>query len=675
MTTPDAGGSNRVPPRALVLSLATLLVPVGGSLLIPDQLGEAGALLWLLALVPAFLLAYYRGWRGAATALAAGMATLSLTQVVASLLELEIPDTLLGIVVAYIVITLAIGWLAEILLRDKATMEGMAFTDGLTQLPNRRHARVFLENEFAAAQRGRLLCVVLFDLDNFKGYNDRYGHKSGDEALEAFSEVLRKTTRRMNLSARFGGEEFLTVLAGSDAEGGVAFAERVRATLWALKLGAGPLTVSAGVAAHHPSMGTPDELLAAADHALYRAKREGRNTVRLFGETPLDTPPRAEPWVGADSTDAGEYPPAAEGLGTARPPVTLLPHQLTMFGSDRQLLLVEAEDPIRALIATYLNREGFEVTEVTDLSSALGHLGTEFDVVITCKALPEGDGAGLVTSVKSRWPATQVLVLATSDDITTTAEMLASGADRHLVKPFGMPELRTQLVDCLARRDRLVAMRTGEPLTDEGRKREELARARVVEGVVSLVRAAETRDPHTVGHGERVAAFALEIAAVLDPEGKVFDAEALRLGGLAHDIGKIGIDDGILNKPGALDEKEWAAMRTHPKAGRQLLAALVLNATVEAAITWHHEHWDGTGYPDGLSGDAIPLAARVVALADALAAMIEPRSFREAMSWEEAVETVRAEFGTTFDPALKPVFEAALPKLKSLQRDTETAED
>ncbi len=129
--------------------------------------------------------------------------------------------------------------------------------------------------------------MVLFDLDNFKEYNDRYGHPAGDEALKVFADILAKTTRRMNLSARFGGEEFLSILAGSDLDGAVLFAERVRAALKAEELGSSPLTVCAGVALHNPSMGTPDELLAAADHALYRAKREGRNTVRLFGTTPL----------------------------------------------------------------------------------------------------------------------------------------------------------------------------------------------------------------------------------------------------------------------------------------------------------------------------------------------------------------------------------------------------
>ena len=273
----------RVPLRALIISLAALAVPAIAALLFSEFLGQYGPLLWLLLLVPAFLLAYYRGWRGVATALAAGMATLSTTQVVTSWMGIAVPDLLLGVVVVYLAIALGVGWLAESLHRDREEVEDMALTDTLTGLPNRRHALVFLENEFAAAERGGVLSAVLFDLDGFKGFNDRHGHPAGDEALRNFADILTQTTRRMNLSARFGGEEFLGILSGSDAEGAVRFAERVRVALAARVLSGETLTVSGSVATYHSSLSSSDELLAAADHALYQAKREGRNCVRLFG--------------------------------------------------------------------------------------------------------------------------------------------------------------------------------------------------------------------------------------------------------------------------------------------------------------------------------------------------------------------------------------------------------
>ena len=273
----------RVPPRALGLSLVALAVPVAGSLWAPRAQEDYAALLWLMALVPAFLLAYYHGWRGVATVLAAGMATLAVTQAVVLLLGRQIPDLLLGVVVAYVAIALAIGWLAEAFLRDVRQVGEMALTDSLTRIPNRRQARIFLENEFAAAVRGRPLAVVLFDLDHFKRYNDEKGHQAGDEALCHFAGILTESTRKMNLSARFGGEEFLSILADSDAEGAVAFAERVRELMKEDPARGNSLTVSAGVACYVPGMESPDQLLAAADLALYRAKGDGRDCVRISG--------------------------------------------------------------------------------------------------------------------------------------------------------------------------------------------------------------------------------------------------------------------------------------------------------------------------------------------------------------------------------------------------------
>ena len=169
-------------------------------------------------------------------------------------------------------------------------VEDMAFTDHLTRLPNRRHGRLFLENAFAAAERGRGLSLLLFDLDNFKKFNDRFGHAAGDAALREFGGILERATRRMDLSARFGGEEFVSVLTSTDTAGAMIFGDRIRAALSETELSDGnELTVSAGVATFYSGMSSPDELLAAADQALYQAKSAGRNCVRLFGREHVES--------------------------------------------------------------------------------------------------------------------------------------------------------------------------------------------------------------------------------------------------------------------------------------------------------------------------------------------------------------------------------------------------
>jgi len=656
MVRPDSG-ERQVPIRALIVSLLALFVPVVGALAFPGAMGDAGALLWLVLLIPAFLLAYYRGWRGAATALAAGMATLSITQAVANYLAVEMPDLLFGIVVAYLGITMGIGWMAEILHRDRETVEDMAFTDILTRLPNRRHTQVFLENEYAAAERGRLLAVVLFDIDNFKGYNDRYGHQAGDEALVAFAEVLHRTTRRMNLAGRFGGEEFMAVLAGSDAPGAMVFADRVRLALRSLELGDGPLTVSAGVAAYYPGMRSPDELVAAADRALYQAKSEGRNCVRRFGA--LD----ADGQAGMAGTDRDTTD--ADSQTTSLPP-----HAITAFGTGRTCMVVEDDPQVLGLLVDYLTREGFSVQPAEDGAVAIRALSQEFDVVITDLRLPEASGHEVVTAAKSRHPATQVIVISGLQDAHRAAEALQAGADRYLFKPFGMPELRANLADALVRRDReLGEASRRRALTAEGELRASEARESILRGTRALMAAVEAKDPFTSGHSDRVSTYTELLAEALDPTGVRLPREMLRLACEVHDVGKLGVPDGVLNKNGPLTAEEYAEVKEHPRIGKRILSALIDDPLVLAVTGWHHERWDGEGYPDGLHGEAIPLAARVVGLADALSALTHPRPWRDAVPWEEAIEVLRRDSGTAFDPDILDAMDRCLPSLRAAYQD------
>ncbi|HSG48134.1 MAG TPA: diguanylate cyclase, partial [Longimicrobiales bacterium] len=621
MTRPDSR-ARPVPLRALVLSLAALAVPVAGALVFPGALGEQGALLWLLALVPAFLLSYYKGWRGVATALAMGMATLSVTQAVAAWLLLRIPDLLLGVVVAYLAIAMGIGVLAEFLHRDRDVVEDLAFTDPLTRLPNRRHALVFLENEFAAAKRGRVLSVALFDLDRFKQYNDTYGHQAGDEALRTFADVLARTTRRMNLSSRFGGEEYMSVLAGSEAEGAMVFAERVRMALQAQHLGDPALTVSAGVAAFDPAMGSMEELLAAADEALYRAKRDGRNCVRLFrrgGE-------QAAVEAGEPATLRAASPSAPPGGDHERAVASAaagLP--LHGFGEGRRVLVVEDHEQVREVLTAYLREEGFQVSVAVDARKAMLELRTEFDVVVSDLKIPGASGHDLVSAVKAHWPATQVVVITGIQDAQVAADALNAGADRYLFKPFGMPELRSHLVDALGRRERLLMeVRELQATDGEARERADQAHEAVVRGTMALVRAVEVRDPYTRGHSARVAAYAAVLANGLDPEGDLLDRDRLQLACELHDVGKIGVPDVVLNKVGALTADEVLKVQAHPRVGRRILEPLLDDDMILAVVSWHHERWDGSGYPDRLVGETTPVAARVVGLADSLDAMTCP---------------------------------------------------
>ena len=275
--------SRHVPARALGVSAAALAIPVLASVIVPESYHLYALLVWLLAIVPGFLLAYHRGWQGAALALAAGMAVLSTSQVILLLLgrELENWTVLLTIVGVFTGVTLGIGLVTELLLRAREEAAELALMDELTGLPNQRYARLFLEKEFEAARRGRLLTVVLFDLDRLEQFNDSYGHTAGDEALQTFARALAIATRKSDVSARFGGGRFLSMLSPADIGGGAIFAERARSAFKEDQPRHGPMTVSAGLAAYDAGMSSANELFAAAENALFLAKTAGRDRVQV----------------------------------------------------------------------------------------------------------------------------------------------------------------------------------------------------------------------------------------------------------------------------------------------------------------------------------------------------------------------------------------------------------
>ncbi len=384
-------GAAPVPARALLLSLLSLAVPVVSSALFPDWTSwDVGILVWLLALVPGFLLSYYRGWRGASLALAAGMAALSVTQVVILTTDAPLPSpaVLLGVVTVLTAVSLGSGLLASFFHHSLEQAERLALTDPGTGLPNRRHVILEFEKAFAAAQRGSKLAIVLFDLDRFKRVNDEYGHAEGDRVLVKFAEILQKTTRTMNTTARFGGEEFLAIVRNADAEGASVFAERVRTTFRELELHSGPLTVSAGVAAYEPGMATPDVLLAAADQALYRAKHEGRDRVVVLGKQ-------------GKLSEEAERPARGDDVDVPQ-------------GHGELILVVDDDvDALRSISRT-LRRFGYTVLESPSPRRAVDiarGLDRPIDAVLTDIVMPEMGGFRLVEMLEEIQEQVRVLYL------------------------------------------------------------------------------------------------------------------------------------------------------------------------------------------------------------------------------------------------------------------------
>ncbi len=403
-----------LPSGVLIISAGALAVPVLAGVVAPEWVTDEVAIFaWLTALVPAFLLAYDRGWRGALLALGLGVAVLVGVLVTLQLSGAREPswDLLLGLVVAYIIVCLGIGVVTELLHRSRREVQRQVITDPLTDLPNRRHAEFALDQAFAMAERLEIpLCVALFDVDHFKSFNDRFGHAAGDEVLRTFADVLRTSTRRMNVSARFGGEEFISILSDADVAGAEEFVGRVREGLKKAPQSWGPVTVSCGLAAYEKGMGAPDFLVAAADRAMYAAKDAGRDRV-VVAETGQGfvsgTPPVPSRGVSpAVEAEVGGVSPAVE------PEVGVVATQ--PVAQSRTILLVDDDDEVRKLVVKILRSVDYSVIEADDPLGALdllGPAGAEIDLLITDVMMPGMSGLTLADKASSLRPGLRVLYM------------------------------------------------------------------------------------------------------------------------------------------------------------------------------------------------------------------------------------------------------------------------
>lgn len=281
----------RVPPTALVLSAMALITAVVGSLLWPNSADEYSALVWLLAILPAFLFAFYKGWPGATMVLICAMILLAVLEVGFSLLLTgQVAWWIVGAVTVVLIgVSLGAGLISEAHRQQTSEALKLAYADPLTGLPNRRVLQMFLSREFAASTRGRPCSIVLLDVDSFKIINDTDGHPAGDEVLRGVARALEENTRASDLSGRFGGDEFLTLLPGTTVRGALAFSERVRADVVSRSEDSSlPVTISIGIAVSNSSTKTEDDLLQAADIALYSAKRKGGDQIVVAGPWPME---------------------------------------------------------------------------------------------------------------------------------------------------------------------------------------------------------------------------------------------------------------------------------------------------------------------------------------------------------------------------------------------------
>lgn len=324
-------------------------------------------------------------------------------------------------------------------------------------------------------------------------------------------------------------------------------------------------------------------------------------------------------------------------------------------------LVVDDEPRLRQVTAQLLRSDGFDVSTAANGEEALAQLETErFTLVLSDVRMPVMDGIELLQRIRARWPDVAVVMVTAIADVDVAVSCLAHGAMDYLTKPFHVEELRARIGKALEKRRLILENqdyqeRLEEKVAVQARRLEELFLA----SVQSLAEALEVKDPYTRGHSIRVSRYAVVIARTMGIDGELL--RQIELGGHVHDIGKIGVREAVLNKPGALTDEEYDHIMTHPMVGWRILAPLLTEVPAALNIVrWHHERPDGKGLPDGLRGDAVPLEARIVAAADALDAMTSGRPYRASeLSFAGAVAEVVAHAGRQFDPEVAAAVEQA----------------
>jgi response regulator RpfG family c-di-GMP phosphodiesterase len=276
-------------------------------------------------------------------------------------------------------------------------------------------------------------------------------------------------------------------------------------------------------------------------------------------------------------------------------------------------------------------------------------------IVVTDLRMPGRGGIWLVREIRRRWPQVAIIVVTAGHDSDAAIECLNAGAQHYFLKPIKLDEFRHAL-EVTARTWMLQQEneRYRNHLEQTVRRQTRRLRVNFLAAIESLVRTIEERDLYTAGHSVRVRSYALLLAKALGLSR--LQRKRLSLAAKLHDIGKIGIPEAILNKPDKLTAAEYATVKEHPLKGERVLAPIIRSRTVLAAIRGHHERLDGTGYPDGLRGNQIPLLARIIAIADCFDALTTSRAYRSAMPVPQALDVLSRDAGTHFEPRFVEAF-------------------
>lgn len=469
--------------------------------------------------------------------------------------------------------------------------------------------------------------LLVVDVDQFKHINDVYGHEVGNETLKKVASLLRESFRAEDYVIRYGGDEFVVVIMGGESVGVGALErriDRINDCLQNPSDGLPPVSLSVGAA--FSENGFQEELFQHADRAMYQVKRKGRCGFAVYREESAPADARR----GEDS-----YKP--------------------------RILLVDDSEINREMLTCMLEDE-YEVFQAVDGDQAIdliGKKGYDLSLVLLDLMMPGRNGFAVLEYLRAhRWnEVLPVIVISSETDPQQITRAYDMGAVDFIGRPYDTQIVRrrvTNTVQAYLKNRRLTGIITQKI-------REQSQSYGMMLSVLSQV--VEFRNQESGNHVIHIGFISELLLDRLMQKGNPYgltaeDAQQISFASALHDIGKIAIPDEIINKPGRLTPAERAIMQTHSAAGAEMLDRVEgyandpLIRRAWEICRWHHERYDGKGYPDRLVGDAIPIAAQVVSVADVYDALTSERCYKKAFSHEKAMDMILNGECGTFNPLL-----------------------
>ena len=496
------------------------------------------------------------------------------------------------------------------------------YHDALTDSYNRLYFEDALKDKTDPAG------VAVLDLDDFKLINDTYGHQAGDTALRTCVDVVRACIRKSDVLIRYGGDEFLLVLPGIERAAFLAKLDRIREQLHTASVpGYSRLQLSASIGGVITQPGeTVEQAVSRADKLMYQAKNR-KNMV-----------------VTEDNARDGALSAAGRESQTRQ-----------------SILIVDDSEMNRAILAEILGSD-YNILEATNGRECLAMLeqyDTGIALILLDIVMPVMDGFAVLSEMnRSHWIEDIPVIMISSEDADTVVRRAYElGVSDYVSRPFDAGVVYRRVFNTIklyAKQRRLASLVTSQI-------KEKEKNTKMMISILSEV--VEFRNGESGQHVLHIGTLTQRLLERLTQKTDKYDLppetqELIVMASALHDIGKVAIDDKILNKPGRLTPEEFDLMKTHTVVGANMLDHLgrykneALVKTAHDICRWHHERWDGRGYPDGLAGDDIPISAQIVSMADVYDALVSKRVYKAAYSPDTAVQMILHGDCGQFNPLL-----------------------